>query len=78
MTMQELHSPELVVGEVVLIDWPRTRWDHRSGRLHALRHEPGERLFGYVLLDGIAMRIPLERIIKKARIRSIGMTEFEK
>ena len=76
--MQGLHNPELVVGEVVVIDWPRTRWDHRSGRLHELRHEPGERLFGYVLLDGIAMRIPLERIIKKARICSTGMTEFRK
>lgn len=76
--MQFLRSPEFVVGEVVVIDWPRSRWDHRCGQLHELRNEPGERLFGYVLLDGIAMRIPLERIIKKQCSSSMGTSEFEK
>jgi hypothetical protein len=62
--MQERHNPRLKVGDMVLIDWPRSRWDGRVGLLHELRQHTGERYFGYVILDCIAMRIPLERIAK--------------
>ena len=71
MTMQELHNPELQIGEMVEIDWPRTRWDRRRGRLHELRQETGERQFGYVLLDGVGMRVSLERIIKDRTISKV-------
>ena len=69
--MQELHNPELQIGEMVEIDWPRTRWDRRRGLLHELRQEPGERQFGYVLLDGVGMRVSLERIIKDRTISKV-------
>ena len=69
--MQDLHKPELQIGEMVEIDWPRTRWDRRRGLLHELRQEPGERQFGYVLLDGVAMRVSLERIIKDRTISKV-------
>jgi hypothetical protein len=60
--MQELHTPRAKVGDMVLIDWPRSRWDGRVGLLHELRQETGDRHYGYVILDCIAMRIPMERI----------------
>lgn len=53
--MQEVHSQRLEVGDLVLINWPRTRWDHRRGRLLELRHEPGQGSYGFVLLDGITV-----------------------
>ena len=52
--MQELHIPELRIGEEVLVDAPRTRWDHRHGTVH--RIESGQRIFGWVILDGTATR----------------------
>ena len=55
--MQELHNQELQIGDVVRVDAPRTRWDHRSGILH--RIENGQRSFGWVILDGTATRFPL-------------------
>ena len=62
--MQEVHASELElqVGDLVLIDWPRTRWDHRRGRLDELREEPGRRSYGFVLLDGITVRYPFARL----------------
>ena len=62
MTMQDLHNPELLIGEVVLVDAPRTRWDHRHGTLH--RIERGQRTFAWVVLDGIAIRFPMEQVIR--------------
>ena len=58
--MQELHSPELQIGEKVLVDAPRTRWDNRHGTLH--RIESGQRSFGWVILDGTATRFPLGQL----------------
>ena len=58
--MQELHSPELWIGEEVLVDAPRTRWDNRHGTLH--RIESGQRSFGWVILDGTATRFPLVQL----------------
>ena len=60
MTLQELHNPELQIGEEVLVDAPRTRWDHRHGKLH--RIENGQRSFGWVILDGTATRFPLGQL----------------
>ena len=60
MTMREMHSPELRIGEEVLVDAPRTRWDHRHGTLH--RSESGQRSFGWVILDGTATRFPLGQL----------------
>ena len=58
--MQELHNPELQIGEEVLVDAPRTRWDNRHGTLH--RIESGQRSFGWVILDGTATRFPLVQL----------------
>jgi hypothetical protein len=60
--MQDLNKPQPEVGDLVRIDWPCTRWDNRHGRLHELRHEPGQLSQGFVLLDGIAVRIPVENL----------------
>jgi hypothetical protein len=60
--MQDLHSSKPEVGDMVAIIWPRTRWDHRQGRLHELRHEQGQRSHAFVLLDGIAVGVPLEQL----------------
>ena len=58
--MQELHNPELQIGEEVLVDAPRTRWDNRHGTLH--RIENGQRSFGWVILDGTATRFHLRQL----------------
>lgn len=63
--MQELHIPELRIGEEVLVDAPRTRWDNRHGTLH--RIEMGQRSYAWVILDGTATRFPLDRIITHSR-----------
>ena len=60
--MQDLNKPQLEVGDTVRIDWPRTRWDNRQGRLNELRNEPGQQSQGLVLLDGIAVRIPVKNL----------------
>ena len=60
MTMQGLHNPELRIGNVVLVDAPRTRWDQRHGTLH--RIEMGERSFAWVILDGTATRFPVGQV----------------
>jgi|688.fasta_scaffold339685_2 hypothetical protein len=62
--MQEVQASELElrVGDLVLIDWPRTHWDQRRGRLHELRLELGQRGYGFVLLDGIAVRFQFSRL----------------
>jgi hypothetical protein len=66
--MQEVHNQQLEVGDLVRIDWARTRWDNRQGRLHELREEPGQLSQGFVLLDGIAVHFPLDRL-KLARLK---------
>jgi hypothetical protein len=66
--MQDLNKTQPEVGDLVRIDWPRTRWDNRQGRLQELRVEPGQRSCGFVLLDGIAVRFPVDRL-KQARLK---------
>ena len=58
--MQGLHNPELRIGNVVLVDAPRTRWDQRHGTLH--RIEMGERSFAWVILDCTATRFPVGQV----------------
>ena len=58
--MQDLHNPELQIGDVVLVDAPRTRWDHRHGTLH--RIERGQRNYAWVILDGTATRFPVGQV----------------
>jgi hypothetical protein len=60
--MQKVHNQQLEVGVLVRIDWPRTRWDNRQGPLHELRNEPGQLSHGFVLLDGIAVQIPVKNL----------------
>jgi hypothetical protein len=70
--MQAVKSNQLEVGDIVVIDWPRTSWDHRRGRLHELRHETGEKGIGLVLLDGIAVGFPMESLYKTLPCRESG------
>ncbi|MBD1194312.1 MAG: hypothetical protein H9532_09295 [Vulcanococcus sp. Clear-D1] len=49
-------------GDQVLVDLPRTRWDHRQGSLHEIRHEAGQPSQGFVYLDCKVVRFPLARL----------------
>jgi len=60
--MQELHKPDFQVGDYVVIDWPRTRWDHRRGRVQELRQERERRPHAFVLLDAMAVLLPIDRL----------------
>jgi hypothetical protein len=71
--MQDLNNPQLEIGDLVRIDWPRTRWDNRQGRLHELREDSGQRSCGFVLLDGIAVRFPLLSLRRVKHSAGIGM-----
>jgi hypothetical protein len=57
--MQGLHATELVVGEMVVIDWPRTRWDGRQGMLREIRHDLGQASQGFVYLSCMLVHFPL-------------------
>lgn len=60
--MQELDSSDFQVGDLVLIDWPRTRWDHRRGRVQEVRLEQGQRPNAFVQLDAMAVLFPIDRL----------------
>ena len=60
--MQELDSSDLRVGDLVVIDWPRTRWDHRRGRLQEVRLEQGQPPHAFVQLDAMAVLFPMDRL----------------
>jgi len=62
--MQELHCQDLQVGDLVLIDWPRTRWDHRRGQVQKIRLEPGHTPRAFVQLDGMAVLFPMQHLRK--------------
>jgi hypothetical protein len=70
--MQQLHNLELRVGDRVLIDWSRTRWDHRQGTIWELRHEPGQVPYALVLIDGIATRFPVQRLCRPSLHQGLG------
>jgi hypothetical protein len=50
------------VGDRVLVDLPKTRWDHRQGVLREIRHEAGQSSQGFVYLDCMLVRFPLARL----------------
>jgi len=60
--MQELHQHDFRVGDHVVIDWPRTRWDHRRGRVQELRLGQGHRPHAFVHLDAMAVLFPIDRL----------------
>jgi hypothetical protein len=62
------------IGERVLVDLPRTRWDHRQGILREIRKEPGQPSQGFVYLDWMLVRFPLDRL-KSKRIATVGELE---
>lgn len=59
--MQEPHKPGFQVGDHVVIDWPRTLWDHRRGRVQEYRLERGHRPQACVILDALAVLLPIDR-----------------
>ncbi len=61
----EHSSEELQVGDLVLVDRPRSRWDHRQGILREIRQEPGEPRQGFVYLSWMLVRFPMS-ILRRA------------
>jgi len=58
--MQGLHSLELQIGEEVLVDALRTRWNCRHGTLHHI--ERGQRCYAWLILDRAAIRFPFGQV----------------
>jgi len=52
------------VGDLVLVDFPRSRWDHRQGILREIRQEPGEPSQGFVYLSCMLVRFPMSTLRK--------------
>lgn len=50
------------VGELVLIDLPRTRWDHRQGMLREIRRESGQPSQAFVYLNWMLVRFPMSAL----------------
>jgi hypothetical protein len=50
------------IGDRVLVDLPRTRWDHRQGILREIRREPGQASQGYVYLSWMLVRFPMSAL----------------
>jgi hypothetical protein len=65
--MQEMDKPLPKVGEMVLIDWPRTRWDGRQGILLAYRDDIESTLYGCVLIDQSAVAFKTVNICETPR-----------
>ena len=62
------------IGDLVLVDLPRTRWDHRQGILKQIRREQGQPSQGFVYLDCMLVRFPLEQL-QSIRIARVGELE---
>ncbi len=64
------------VGDRVLVDLPRTRWDHRQGVLREIRHEAGQPSQGFVYLDCMLVRFQLKQLqsIRITRARELGQS----
>jgi hypothetical protein len=62
------------VGDRVLVDLPRTRWDHREGVLREIRNEAGQSSQGFVYLDCMLVRFPLTQL-QSTRIAMGGELE---
>lgn len=52
------------IGDKVLVDLPRNRWDHRQGILKQIRQEPGSPSQGIVYLSSMLVTFPLS-ILRK-------------
>jgi len=50
------------VGDWVLVELPRSRWDHRQGILREIRQEPGEPSQGFVYLSCMLVRFPMSNL----------------
>jgi hypothetical protein len=59
-----MESVEPRIGERVLVDLPRTRWDHRQGILREIRTEPGQPSQGFVYLSWMLVRFPMKCLVK--------------
>ena len=59
-----MESVEPQIGDLVLVDLPRTRWDHRQGILKQIRREQGQPSQGFVYLDCMLVRFPMKCLVK--------------
>ena len=50
------------IGDRVLVDLPRTRWDHRQGILKQIRREQGQPSQGFVYLDCMLVHFPMSAL----------------
>lgn len=50
------------VGDWVLVDLPRSRWDHRKGILREIRKETGHPDQGFVYLNWMLVRFPMNTL----------------
>jgi len=57
-----MESVEPQIGDRVLVDLPRTRWDHRQGDLREIHKEPGQPSQGFVYLDCMLVRFPMSAL----------------
>jgi hypothetical protein len=55
------------VGDQVLVDLPRTRWDHRRGTLWEIRDEAGQPSQGFVYLDCMLVRFPMTTLHRASK-----------
>ena len=53
---------ELQVGDLVMVELHRSRWDHRQGFLREIRQEPGEPSQGFVYLSCMLVRFPMSTL----------------
>jgi hypothetical protein len=75
--MQDLQSGKPEAGDVVVIDWPRSRWDGRQGRLISINHEHDENHGGVVLINSTAIRFATVRIKKANRPKACERSLIE-
>jgi hypothetical protein len=61
---------------MVLIDMPRSRWNHRQGELREIRHEAGQPSQGFVYLNCMLARFPLKQL-QSIRIARVDELEQE-
>ena len=57
-----MESVEPQIGDLVLVDLPRTRWDHRQGILKQIRREQGQPSQGFVYLDCMLVHCPMSAL----------------
>jgi hypothetical protein len=65
--MQDPYKTQPEIGDLVRIDWPRTRWDGREGILLENAGEQESALCGCVLIDQTAVFFKKTHIQKAQR-----------